>query len=326
MLAQLLSDARTVITPAAERRRVAEHIRRAEGSARSASTRGLDPLTRLVRHLLLGELARYREGGVFPKNPGIEQTPIFVDASGVRCAMAHLLEVGGEGPLVGKIARERNFAYVRELTNEPRLMAWLAAAGLTATEAAAIQPSYCDTNSACVCGDGGFSYVPYPVPATGVLEGTVTTNGGGSGNAMVTIASIHGDGGSYTVGDSVAAYVGTAAEGASVLIPIGAPMGDGGNALAGVVLDAEGTYTCRSQAVGPRPVSAELFIAAVTSSDCAGTLAADDASWARDSCDGPGGGGCAVGGDAPSTLGILLAVVSVIAARRLARRAEREQS
>ena len=44
--------------------------------------------------------------------------------------MAHLLELGGEGALVERIARERNHARVRELVDEPRLLAWLEAAGL----------------------------------------------------------------------------------------------------------------------------------------------------------------------------------------------------
>lgn len=314
MLAHAIADSRW--TPTAERRRVDAHIRRAERAA-AASEAPLAPLTRLVRDLLLGELARYRSEGVFPRNPGIEQTPIFIDARGVRCAMAHLLEVGGEGALVSKIASERNLAYVRELTDEPRLLAWLAAAGITAAEAAAIQPSYCDTNSACVCGDGGFSNVNYPVPALGVLEGTVTTNG--SGASTLTISAVHGTVGAYEVGDAVAVNAPTALDGDRVLAPVGS---DASAALSGVVVDGDGTYTCTSQGVGPRPLSAELFIDAVTSDDCAGTLAAAESSWAANSCDGPGGGGCAVGGDAPSTLGILLAVVSVLAARRLGRREE----
>ncbi len=324
MLAQAITDHRP--TPASERQRVAEHIRRAERRAAS-SVAALDPLTRLVRGLLLGELARYREGGTFPQNPGIAQTPIFVDARGVRCAMAHLLEVGGEGPLVAKIASERNLAYVRELADEPRLVQWLAAAGITLEEAAAIQPSYCDTNSSCICG-GTFSYVSYPVPAVGVLEGTTTTNGSGGG--MVTITAVHGDVGTYAVGDVVSATLrGSATEGARALIPVGAPSADGGFGLSGVVIEGDGTYACNSQAVSLARVDAQLFIDAVTSSDCAATLAAAEATWAANSCDGPGpggggggGGGCSVGGDAPSTLGILLAVVSVLAARRLGKASE----
>ena len=43
-----------------ERHRVARHILRAELAARSADTSSLSSLQRLVRQLLIGELARYR--------------------------------------------------------------------------------------------------------------------------------------------------------------------------------------------------------------------------------------------------------------------------
>jgi hypothetical protein len=138
---------------AAEARRVAAHLARAEALAAAADVSRLDPPRRLARALLLAELRRYRAAGRFPRNPrGGAPTPIFVDAGGTRCAMAHLLELGGERALVARIRRERNLARVRELADEPRLRAWLAAAGLTLPEAAAIQPVYCGPAAPdCVC-------------------------------------------------------------------------------------------------------------------------------------------------------------------------------
>ena len=280
-----------------------------------------------MRALLLQELARYRARGVFPKNRDFdEQTPYFVDADGTRCAMAHLLEVGGEAALVARIAEERNHAWVRELADEPRLLAWLAAAGLTVNEAAAIQPSYCGTNAGCVCGDDSFSQVGYPVPATGVLEGLVVGEDA-NGYAQVQIDIVHGDGNGYQVGDTFTTYL-SATNGGRVLAPIDGPatvVGDAGapSPLAGVLLDADGNHTCQTQAVGPRIVGRELFLDAVQSSDCAATLIEADASWGRNSCDGDPGG-CAVGapgasglgGGAPTTLGVLIAIVSALAARR----------
>jgi hypothetical protein len=62
------------------------------------------------------------------------------------------LDMSGESELVRRIARERNHARVRELADEPRLAAWLAAVGLSLEEAAAIQPSYYTGRAACVCG------------------------------------------------------------------------------------------------------------------------------------------------------------------------------
>ncbi len=114
---------------ARERRRVQRHLRRAERSARRAPVAALDPMRRLVRALLLDELAAYRARGLFPRNldaPG--RTPVFVDALGTRCAVAHLLDASGESALVDAIAARRNLATVDELADEARLAAWLHAA------------------------------------------------------------------------------------------------------------------------------------------------------------------------------------------------------
>jgi hypothetical protein len=119
------------VPSSAERRRVSAHISWAARWARRHPPR-LDPLRSLVRLLLLDELERYRTRGTFPRNPGRPvPVPVFIDAHGTRCAMAHLLEFGGEAALVARVARERNYARVQELADEPRLLAWLAAAGLT---------------------------------------------------------------------------------------------------------------------------------------------------------------------------------------------------
>jgi hypothetical protein len=289
------------------------HLHGAERAARSAGHRSLDPLTRVVRALLLDELARYRRRGVFPSNPGLAKTPIFVDARGTRCAMAHLLELGGERALVETIARDRNLAYVRELADEPRLLAWLRAAGLTLEEAAAIQPEYCAPYAYCICG-GLFGY---PLPADGVLDGTVLIRDA-EGIATVRIAATYGDARGRGVGEEVRAHVDDTTPGTRVLVPVSAAFD--AEPLVGVLLSHDGTYACRWQRGAAAPLAAEDFVAAVTSEDCAGTLVALDRSWARDSCHGPQRG-CAIGGSEPSSLGILLAVVSVLAAR--ARRARR---
>ena len=66
--------------------------------------------------------------------------PYFIDADGTRCAMAHLLELGGAAALVARIANEKNNAFVEELANGQELPAWLDASGLSVAEAARIQP------------------------------------------------------------------------------------------------------------------------------------------------------------------------------------------
>ena len=124
--------------------RIQAHIFRAERLAAARDVSGLSPAARAARRRLLQELAVYRRRGVFPQNrdfPG-RRMPYFIDARGVRCAMAHLIELSGGATLVQRIARTRNNAYVRELADEPELIAWLDRNGLSVEEAARIQPSY----------------------------------------------------------------------------------------------------------------------------------------------------------------------------------------
>src|SRR5262249_41132381 len=150
--------------------RIARHIARAEILARSADDSRRAPIQRLIRRLLLDELVDYRRARRFPRNPGFpEPTPIFVDASGTRCAVAALLGATGEGALVARLARERTRARAAALADGPRLRAWLAATGLTLAEAAAIQPEYCIFPADYICGP----YTAAPVfflPAKTVLD------------------------------------------------------------------------------------------------------------------------------------------------------------
>src|SRR5438034_8792357 len=92
-----MAGGETPITWAEEVRRVARHLGRAELIARRAAPSGLDPVRRLVRRLLLCELARYRTRGSFPRNDCARRPiPVFVDADGTLCAVAQLLELSGE--------------------------------------------------------------------------------------------------------------------------------------------------------------------------------------------------------------------------------------
>jgi MYXO-CTERM domain-containing protein len=136
--------------------RVQQHIAGAEALLSARSTEALSLIQQLTRGLLHRELARYRARGVFPKNRDFsdERRPYFIDADGTRCAMAHLMEIGGAGDLVAEIAATNNNAYVAELAADERFRAWLDAAGLTVEEAARIQPAYdwvCAAPEACLC-------------------------------------------------------------------------------------------------------------------------------------------------------------------------------
>ncbi len=300
----------------AEIDRVAHHIERAARHAARRDAGALGRVQRIVRQLLLRELARYRAAGRFPVNRDFgERTPYFVDAGGVRCAMAHLLELGGEGSLVERIARERNHARIRELVDEPRLRGWLAAAGLTVAEAAAIQPAYCSDVTDCVCG-GDFSFVDYPVPARGVLEGVVQASG------AARVERTYGDALGIAIGAEVQLSA-THPAGTRILAPIDSATQA---RFGSIALDGDGLYACRSQGVTAAPdLDAEQFAQAVMAEDCAATLRAMDAAWRdRQGCDGePGPGpspydrGCSAGADLEvASVGVLLALVTALVHRR----------
>ncbi len=287
-----------------ERRRVALHIAAAERRARAAKPHR-DAVIGTVRRLLLDELVHYRRSGHFPRNPGTRPfAPVFVDEVGTRCAVAHLLEASGEGELVRRIAHERNHAFVSELVDEPRLRAWLAAAGLTAAEAAAIQPSYClrPFSDALRAHD-------FYAPARAVLDGTIVSIAGDV-TAEMRIDTIRGTTSEYVVGEMIET-VGPGPQpvvGQHRLVPI-PPVSPTPVSFAydGMMLSDTSV-----------PLTVEQYVAAVTSTDCEGTLHSFDARWSdHPPCpDGPAQS-CAVSpsGDV-TTIGIL---VALLAYRRLRR-------
>jgi hypothetical protein len=307
-----------------DRVRIATHILAAERAARGAE-RPRDPLRALVRALLLDELAAYRREGRFPRNvshPG--ETPIFVDDVGVPCAVAHLLNASGAHAVTERIARTRNTARVMALANEPALVAWLDAAGLSLAEAAAIQPSYPYAPADCLCGTGTTS-VPYFLPADGVLDAHVVQTSA-MGDLRVVVDATHGDVGAYAVGQELALAGLDGSDGASattsqrvlVLVDAQTPPRDGGFAtLQAISVNADGEWECRYP---DSPVaSLETTVSALTAPSCWDALGEVSPAWTKRV---GGGRGCGVTHDPTNgTLAILLAIVTVIASRR--RRARR---
>ena len=341
---------------ARERRRVQRHLRRAERSARRAPVAALDPLRRLVRALLLDELAAYRARGRFPRNlDATGRTPVFVDALGTRCAVAHLLDASGESALVDAISARRNLATVDELADEARLAAWLHAAGLTLAEAAAIQPGYSYVPASCVCGREDFSAAPpYGTPATAVLDVQLLESRAASYDvATGVVVAIDGVTPSYAVGQTVRVLVpnvlGPLSQGSMVLVPVGGPTSgyrfdipdgghgatpidggadaatpaapvDAGEPLLGGYAVQNGAVTCSGALA---PLDRSQFIRAVEAPECTAVLGSIDARWTQRTSMGRDDGttcACSIpmgAAGGPSTLGILLAL---LAARRRRRR------
>ncbi len=328
-----------------EDERLSAHFVRAESIARSRDDADLDPLRRVVRALLLDELALYRDERRFPRNPDFtDRTPFFVDGSGTRCAVAHLLEFSGEGALVASITADRNNALIEQLAEDPRLLAWLDAVGITVEEAAIIQPSYDLYLSSCVCG-GPYSMRSYRTPAYGALEVSVAEPVV-VGTASMRVDRVHGDGMGRHVGDTFpihGVYGPGTAVGTRAIVPV-APAAhagsDGGAADAGALaspwpinVDANGVRVCRewwSGSVAPS-VTSQQIVAALLSSDCHRTMVGYDARFAYHMGD-PAPPAASTGTlqqsgcntsptatDAPTTVGVLLAILSVLSARRYAR-------
>jgi hypothetical protein len=313
---------------ASEVARIREHLAGAEAEMRARDVGHLGDTQRLVRAVLLEELAAYREAGVFPKNRDYrELTPYFVDADGVRCAMAHLVEIGGRPDLVAKIARERNNASIAELADEAELLAWLDAAGITVGEAARIQPSYCPTAPASRLCQG----TPQTVVAATVLarnvppnRWTAETRPGRLRVDAVYVGDGHGPG--PAVGSEIEATVyWDAVIGAKAYYGLGDPRMTNG-LWQPLPFAADGTVSLAMSEYGSSSavtVGKEKAIEALTSKDCPAVLLAHDARWNGEpvDCDTPGPFGCSthavrVGCAADVTLVILVALLAARARRR----------
>lgn len=101
----------------------------------------LDEAQRTARTRALEWLARYRERGVFTQNVDwpSRDMPYFIDHTGTRCALAHLIDRSGEPDLVLELAEQFNNAYISQLPYDRKLESWLARHGFTPEEVAFIQ-------------------------------------------------------------------------------------------------------------------------------------------------------------------------------------------
>lgn len=150
------SDARVRMTfldqwQESEVARIQQHLTGAEELLLDAGVSSLSPSQRAARARNVELLRGYRENGMFPRNLDFQtREPYFVDDRGVLCAMAYLIARSGRTDIVERVRATRNNARVRDLADDPTLVAWLDEAGLTAAEAARIQPTY-------------GPYLPYPI-------------------------------------------------------------------------------------------------------------------------------------------------------------------
>lgn len=131
------------VDPAAgEDDRLAAHLAYVEATLRRADVSMLDPVRVRARANNLDRLARYREARQFPHNTyRAGRVPVFVDATGRRCAVAALAEADLGARAIEAIAATDRLAYLGDIAS-PTLARWAAGSGLTLRELAMIQPTY----------------------------------------------------------------------------------------------------------------------------------------------------------------------------------------
>ncbi len=97
---------------------------------------------RVNRIKLIHLLEIYCEEGLFPVNNYREdRIPVFIDEYNTHCAVGHLLEKTGYENLAQRIARNNNYAWVKEI-DDPDLLAWQKTSGLSLEELKLIQGAY----------------------------------------------------------------------------------------------------------------------------------------------------------------------------------------
>lgn len=201
----------------AEADRLRAHFATVDAELRARDVSALSAQQRAARAHLIEWLGDYSDAGAFPLNDGYADvaTPIFRDANGTLCAMAYLIARDGRTDIVDRVARTRNTAYIRELVDDPALVAWLDEVGLTAAEAARIQPAY---------GPGGPGGVIAPVEERNV-SGEYALASMALAGASVLTTWINFDEPTLTTG-----VLGLAAGGAAVLAGVPRVDDEGGTA------------------------------------------------------------------------------------------------
>ncbi|APR87425.1 hypothetical protein A7982_12774 [Minicystis rosea] len=315
---------------ARESGRLRAHFREVMAELGARDVAHLSAGQRAQRARLIDELARYARAGRFPKNldfPGIRM-PYFVDTFGTRCAMAHLIESTGAADLVARVATLKNNAFVRELERDADLQAWLDRAGLTAAEAARIQPSYCYMTKADAC----FCTVAF---SNALAEGTVLGKAGDD-QVTVRIDAVHGDASTLMPGQDVQVY-GAAAVGDDVLVAVSLGSDATLSFFNPMPVAADGTVQVPCNLDVPAlkkddAIAAFLASAGKDSSEpsaCSDHLATIDAGWGASTCDDDRGGGCAIatpGAASPLMLGAAFLSALVVARSRRARRLARARA
>lgn len=175
-----------------DRIRLRHHFVDVLAQLRAADVAHLTPAQRAARARAIQDLDEYRQGERFPHNHDVDdrRVPLFEDRHGTLCAMAYLIAESGHRELVDLVRDRFNTGTIFELAADPvlgpPLSMWLETHGMTASEAALVQPSYVPTNpTSNSCDSDRCVTTGYAVASatTGAVElTTIALNVGSSGS------------------------------------------------------------------------------------------------------------------------------------------------
>jgi len=283
-----------------DRPHIQAHLERVEQELLAADTGHLTTPQRERRAHHIATLAAYRQRCEFPRQDLAPDrlVTVFVDGGGVHCAVGHLMAVDGQDALVARIRENANTATIQELGNDPELQAWLFASGLSAAEAARIQPTYCSMNrgGTCLCGHNGQPTI------TALAEAEIVALGPEAHQVEARVTQVHGTGVAVDEVRTVTRVEGDLV-GRSILITINDQPDSRYATLRGPNLVGGGHVSCTSGSTGSPEfcalVPADLYINALLSEDCMAKLGEYDPDPTRSVCD-LDGAECTAAGTPPA--------------------------
>ncbi len=147
-----------------DRERIQAHLLEVEEELSARDVSHLSEELQEERQRNLDVLREYRRAGEFPHNTHVPwRQPVFIDREDRACAVGHLMIESGWNEEARAIQERENLAYLPDMTS-PEVEQWVAQSGLTAEEAAWIQPTYspcmqCQCLESPVCGEDGRTYL-----------------------------------------------------------------------------------------------------------------------------------------------------------------------
>jgi hypothetical protein len=275
-----------------EDQRLVRHFVAALESVRKTQAKHGSRAQALLRSLLLEEVEHYARAGSFPRNHvAADETPVFVDSQGTLCAVAHMMRATGAEQLLARVKEQANLKRVSSFLSIAGVREWLEACGISAEEAAAIQPGYQTVPAACICNQPADPWNPLSPRLSSARTVVLELRGLGGDKAEVLAAHAMHDQGApdFKVGDvvrvsrqlgalgqrSLGSYPGEASSSETAKIPSDK---ESLPTIDFAIVESDGGYDCGSRT---KPVTSSVAVRAAKApyTDCIEVLAGQGSSW-----------------------------------------------